>query len=473
MALTEPALTPGTRVPLFGHDGMCVLARAIFFPKWEKQEKEVFMGVLRDKTTGKWYFRFRFQGREFEKYFGKGPQGKADAELAYAEIRNDLLLAKRVDEGWESFAKLKKAQRPRTFAEAAADYMIGRAGGKASSIRSYSNIFKQRLLPEFGRVFLKDITDLRVRAFQVKLAQSLKCKGEQNVLSPRRVNNIMQLLNSVLEQEFKNGNIARNPCLGIKKRQEPKRKIRPFSDEELQRALSFIPLHYRPFFIVLANTGARPNELHALRWSDIDWSKKTISITKGRVRGQEGLPKTQAGEREIPMTPPVEEALRELAKRQLVSQQGFIFITKKGTPIDDHIDRFWRSALRKAKIPHRPSYTLRHTFVTRCINNGLPLLYIAKLIGHSTIDTLIRHYSEWIESATKDNAAAVERLRKAFTFDCSPPQQVNPEEAGSKVGSETGSVEKKCEIRKLKLSEDDTLTQNFRRGWDSEPLRLK
>jgi hypothetical protein len=60
-----------------------------------------------------------------------------------------------------------------------------------------------------------------------------------------------------------------------------------------------------------------------------------------------------------------------------------------------------------------------------------------------------------------------------FTFDCSPPQQVNPEEAGSKVGSETGSVEKKCEIRKLKLSEDDTLTQNFRRGWDSEPLRLK
>jgi integrase len=54
-------------------------------------------------------------------------------------------------------------------------------------------------------------------------------------------------------------------------------------------------------FVTLAYTGARPNELQALRFRDIDWVNKTISITKGRVRGVDGKPKTKSSIRTIPI----------------------------------------------------------------------------------------------------------------------------------------------------------------------------
>ena len=51
---------------------------------------------------------------------------------------------------------------------------------------------------------------------------------------------------------------------------------------------------------------------------------------------------------------------------------------------------------------HRPSYQLRHTFATQRIIKSFPLPFIAKVLGHSTIDTLIRHYAGWIDQATKE-----------------------------------------------------------------------
>lgn len=421
------------------------------------------MGVFKDKRNGQWYYRTKRNGRQYYKYFGKGPQGKADAQLALAELQQDLRLEKRVNEGWEGFAKLQKARNPRTFAEAVRDYLACRANGKASSIRSYISIFKQRLLPEFGATPLKQITDSSVRLFQVKLSKSsITRKGKEEPLSPRRINNIMQLLGSVLEQEYKDGHIARNPTVSVAKVQERKRRIEPFSEDEVKRALFHVDPHYRPFMTVYAFTGCRPNELSGLRWSDIDQENKIIRIRRGMVRGVIGLPKTESGERDVPITPPVAQALAELARRSLLSQQGYVFTNKKGAPIVDHFDRVWAQALKKAGIPHRASYNLRHTFVTQCIIKGFPLPYIAKIIGHSTIDTLIRHYAGWIDSATKAND---DKLRNAFSIDV--------ETSDSKLADRQGVSKGVSSFRssRLKAVSGMPIRQTWRRGWDS-PIPL-
>ncbi|MFX7776418.1 tyrosine-type recombinase/integrase, partial [Acinetobacter baumannii] len=77
----------------------------------------------------------------------------------------------------------------------------------------------------------------------------------------------------------------------------------------------------------------------------------------------------------------------------------------------------WARALKAAGIRHRPSYQLRHTFATQCIIKGLPLPYVAKVLGHSTIDTLIRHYAGWVDNVTKEHD---EILKQAFASK-SPP----------------------------------------------------
>ena len=98
-------------------------------------------------------------------------------------------------------------------------------------------------------------------------------------------------------------------------------------------------------------------------------------------------------------------------KHVLRSKDGYVFVDPKGQPIDKHLDRIWVKALKRAGMRHRPSYQLRHTFATQAIIMGFPVPYIAKILGHSTIDTIIRNYTGWIDAYTKENDS---KLSNAF-----------------------------------------------------------
>jgi integrase len=99
--------------------------------------------------------------------------------------------------------------------------------------------------------------------------------------------------------------------------------------------------------------------------------------------------------------PQAGEALNAAKAQNLRSVDDYVFTDKKGRPIDKHLDRIWARALRAVGLRHHPSYQLRHTLVTQCIVKQLPSSYVAQLSGHTTIDTLVRHYAGWIEDTTQ------------------------------------------------------------------------
>jgi len=366
------------------------------------------MGVLKDKKSGKWYYRVKHNGKDYEKWFGKGPAAKFEAESAMAELQHDIHIGKLSGQGWECFDKMRRAKNVevKTFGEAAKEYLDGRLNYKTSSVRAYRSILKAHLLPKFEKRALNSITETDLRKFLVELT-------EEKGLAASRANTILQPMREMLAQACREGVIPRDPGSAVKRLKVAKTKVQPFSEEDLALALANIDEHYRPFFIVQAFTGARPNELLALRWSDIDWVNHQISISKGRVRGYEGLPKTSSGERLVPMTKPVDDALKQLKDQGVAALDGFVFVNTKGRPIDNHLGDVWDRALKRARLAHRPSYQLRHTFITQCILKGFPLPYIAKIVGHSTIDTLIRHYTRWIDKATQEQE---DKLKKSFTL---------------------------------------------------------
>lgn len=365
------------------------------------------MGIQFNRKTGNYSIRVKHYGRDYEKVIGPD---KRKAELALLQVKTEIKTAKLTDQGWQGFEKFQKGVKPKTFSEVAEQYLAERATSKPSTLQQYRSVLRAYLLPEFGRLAIKEITPAHLRKFRADISAVDKQTGKQ--ISPVRVNIILQIFKSIINQAESDGVIDKNPCKSLKPLQEPKTKIDPLSDEELSAALACITPFFRPFFIAQAYTGARPNELQALRWSDIDWANKQISISKGRVRGHEGLPKTRSGDRLVPLLPPVEAALAELKVSRVVANvDDYVFINRAGNPIDKHMDEVWRRALRKAGLRHRPSYQLRHTFVTNCIIKGMPLPYIAKIIGHSTIDTLVRHYAGWIDASTNRYE---EKLRESF-----------------------------------------------------------
>ncbi|MBX3137241.1 site-specific integrase, partial [Candidatus Obscuribacterales bacterium] len=158
----------------------------------------------------------------------------------------------------------------------------------------------------------------------------------------------------------------------------------------------------------------RPNEMFALRWKDIDFNRGEIRINKGRVRGSEDLPKTASSSRIVPMLNIVRVTLAGVKQESTANLDGYVFTTKSGQPIDKHLDHVWRSALRKAGLRHRPSYQLRHTFASLCLQNGVAPGWLANVLGHSTLQTTFKHYARFIKDTSRENE---DRLEQLFTSD--------------------------------------------------------
>jgi hypothetical protein len=162
------------------------------------------MAVFKNKESGNYYIRVKYHNRTYRKVIGKD---KRSAEMALNEVQQDIRLAKLASQKWEGFKKLQKAAKPKTFAEAAKDYMEERANYKASTIRSYQSILVKHLLPKFGLDLLAQLTESDLRRYQVKLSSKL---------SPKRVNNIMQLFSSICDQELRAGKMDKNPLKGVR-----------------------------------------------------------------------------------------------------------------------------------------------------------------------------------------------------------------------------------------------------------------
>lgn len=176
--------------------------------------------------------------------------------------------------------------------------------------------------------------------------------------------------------------------------------INPFSKEERDRIIQkFVsdPRHNHFALYVRFGffTGCRPSEAIALRRSDIspDFSKLTftnvIVAGKGGRKRREGL-KTQK-RRVFPCNGQVQEILIEAGLR---SDSEIVFPSKTGKTIQigDFRARHWKPILFELGIEYRKPYQMRHTFITQCLEAGVDVKDVARLVGNSP-GTIYKNYA--------------------------------------------------------------------------------
>jgi integrase len=215
-------------------------------------------------------------------------------------------------------------------------------------------------------------------------------------LSRTRISNLIRPLRGALEQALEDGAIASNPLEGFKIRRTgsgAKQEIDPFTPAEVE-ALGKTELGN--LWTFWAWTGLRSGEIIGLQWGDVGDQCHSIRVRRAVRLGREKRPKTASGDREIVLLPAAWAALRTVPEGPL---QQAIFVNPN---TDGHwheakaLNRAFARACRKAKVRRRYVYQLRHTFATWALSAGENPAWIAKQMGHKSVQVIFDHYAKWM-----------------------------------------------------------------------------
>ena len=139
----------------------------------------------------------------------------------------------------------------------------------------------------------------------------------------------------------------------------------------------------------------------------IDIQEELIQVQNSIVRGREKDElKTTGSRRPIPITPRIREVIDEQieVKRKLGQDSRYLFINSIGNPfnIDHFRDNPWKSALKRAKVPYRKPYTMRHTFAAWMLLVRVSPGEVARLMGHSSKQMVYDVYGKFVEGLARE-----------------------------------------------------------------------
>jgi integrase len=275
---------------------------------------------------------------------------------------------------------------------------------KQSTISFYNDI-KGHLEP----LYIKPVDKISLTEI------SLMIKDLQNKkLSAKTINHILTLARSVCTFGIKENLIENNPFSAVENLRVPKHEPNPFTKDELKRIFANLDKHLLPYFILQVSTGIRSGELAALRWKDIDWPHHQIHINKNRWKGTETTTKTKESDRRIPFPPNIGKMLKDLQKARKAASSAHIVINKKGKPYVIYLHKYWKQALKAAKVPYRQPYVLRSTFGSMMMQAGADLAYTSKTMGHTSIKMTADKYLRYLKDADKQNKEKQEAMVNGF-----------------------------------------------------------
>lgn len=175
----------------------------------------------------------------------------------------------------------------------------------------------------------------------------------------------------------------------------------PPTQEELARILEVATPHLKRAVIIATRCGCRvgSSELLKLRWEDVDWDRDVLRVHAAKKNLAEPL-------REIPIRSDILPLMKRWFDED--SATGIEYICHYEGRQLKSLATSWATALRRAGITRRiRPYDLRHAFATELIAAGADLGTVAKLMGHTNVQTVLRSYQHVM---TSQKVAAIEAL---------------------------------------------------------------
>ncbi len=187
-----------------------------------------------------------------------------------------------------------------------------------------------------------------------------------------------------------------NPCRGVKLLAENNERTRYLTvkeEQDLFAQLTGPRAHIRPIVILALHTGMRRGEILSLKWSQVDFSRNLIHVTR-----------TKTGrDRFVPINETVREELLQLSKE---SKGEAVFANSRTGKALGWIKRGFSAACKEAELVNFRFHDLRHTCATRLADSGADAFTIAEILGHRDL----RQTKRYTHATDARKREALERL---------------------------------------------------------------
>lgn len=293
----------------------------------------------------------------------------------------------------------------------------------------YEQKINTLIIPALGHLKLKDITPAHIQQFVNEISKMPKEKrsglpNEQGeTLSPSTVRRYLTVLQSIFKQAVKLGLIPESPAkmerLTLPKAQAPKIEI--FTKQEAAEMLSCLEqedLQFQTMIQLAIFTGARRGELVALKFSDIDFEQRKITVERAayKIKGQPlaTKPPKDYETRTVTINDSCVELLKLLKAEKISEAQrlGSKWADNQGYPEGNWVFTQWNGEMMNPQTPtkqfskflgkydlkHRKFHSLRHTSATLLLYAGVNIKQVQGRLGHGDIETTNK-YLHLIEEA--------------------------------------------------------------------------
>ena len=317
-----------------------------------------------------------------------------------------------------------------TVAEAGQAWVEGATEGglEHGTVRMYEQHLRLHIAPLLGTVKLTDLSPADIDRFRNDLAKPIT--AGRRPCSRAMAVKVMASLSSIVAEAVAKGQVSRNVVRDaaapstkrhnrVQKRQEKRLEVGvdiPTKDE-LRGILAAAAGRWRPLVVTTIFTGLRASELRGLRWADVDLAQGTLQVRQ-RADFKNGLgdPKSNAGNRDVPLAPIVINMLREWRLACPKGELGLVFPNSRGN-VQAHTHILYRglgpieeaAGLSPRDRPKYGMHAFRHAAASLFIEQGFQPKRVQAIMGHSSIVMTFDRYGHlWPQP---DEREAMEQLQ--------------------------------------------------------------
>jgi integrase len=336
----------------------------------------------------------RYEAR-FTVHTTSGPKRRAIYGKTRAEVAEKLTKAMADRDEGISFnaGKLTLGEYLRVWLEDSVKDSV-----KPATYEGYARMVRNHIAPAFGSLKLKNLTPPHLRRlYKEKLDSGL---------GTRSVQYIHTTLHKALKQATDDGLIPRNVADSVKAPQLKRTEMKPLTSEQAKALLEAAGGdRFEAMYVLAITAGLRQGELLGLKWEDMDLEAGKLQVRRTLYKGNFTAPKTAKSRRTIKLTTRAVEALNRHREAQLEESeqlaglwqdQGLIFTTQVGTPVNRHnlYSRNFKPLLEKAGLPHTVRFhDLRHTCATLLLSKNVNPKVVSEMLGHANVTVTLDTYS--------------------------------------------------------------------------------